>query len=155
MNNADQTRQQAIDETAEAIKKYLDHCNKSQLKGSSIAAHVYAFFGHSRYEDGLSNFPNAASEALAAFTQKEVLEPVISAMGSYNFEWLVKMLSGMGEFCKWLKETPANIAEMDYHEYECSDPIRDLKSIQFDRIKYELMLKYEIELAAAEKALKG
>jgi hypothetical protein len=151
----DKNRQQVIKETTEAIKKYLDHCNKSGSKRSDIAANVYNFLGGTRYDDGLSNYPSAATDALAAFTKKEVLEPVVAAMGYYHFEWLVKMLSGIGELCMCLQENPANIAEMDYHEYYNFEPTSDLNYIQCDRIKYELMLKFELEKEAAEKALKG
>lgn len=150
----DTARQAAIEDTVNAIRSYLDNCNKNCHNASNIPAHVYEFFGSTFYEDGLSNYPDAAAAALAAFTKKDVAEPLVSAMGEYHYEWLVKILTNTIELCKWISYTPANKAEFDFHAYDSYEPGTNLKDIQRDAIKYRLMLKYDLEMEAADNELK-
>jgi hypothetical protein len=149
----DTARQSAIQDTCNAIRAYLDNRNKNNHYASNIIAHVYEFFGGSLYEDGLSNYPDAAASALAAFTRKEVAEPLVASMGGYSYEFLVKLLSSTIELARWISANPSNSAEFDHHAYDSFDPGTDLQDIQRDLVKYQLMLKYDLEIEAADKEL--
>lgn len=147
----DPIRNKLIKETADTIRAYLKLRSRSAHYASNLPAHLCDFFGGATYTDGLSNYPGAAADTLAALTDKKVAEPFMEVVGEYNRDYLVDMLKNVIELCHWLNANPAHEAEMDLHLYTESDPGGDAEQVQRDLDKYTALLNYETEMAASEK----